>query len=142
MTGSTEVDGQVARLRDLAVVLLPGGKDRPAPTAIDDFDGLLARAIAASGQSPATIAAACAAIPESLDWDGARRLAEAYPDQFGVASRLACAAYYMSREALDALGFPQSRENPAEVSDFVEEMETGVFDPVIASKPRFRDDRR
>lgn len=139
MTGATASDEQIARLRALAAVLLPGTAEMPAADALPTFDALLRTAVRACGYSGAEIAMSLDALPETLDWDTTKTFAAGEPDVFAIASTLVSAAYYMAPPVLRTLKFPIERQHPAEVEDFVEEYETGILDAVTERGPRFRD---
>ena len=132
-------DEQIARLRALAAVLLPGTADMPAANELAAFDALLRTAVGACGYAAGDMAAALDAIPAAIDWDSARTFAAERPDAFAIASTLASAAYYMAPPVLGKLKFPVERQHPAEVEEFVEEYETGILDAVTERGPRFRD---
>ena len=139
MTGATATDDQIASLRALAIVLIPGTVEMPAIDALPNFETLLRTAVRACGYPPMDIAASLDAIPQAIDWDSARTFASAHPDAFAIASMLATAAYYMAPPVLEKLKFPIQRQHPAEVEEFMEEYETGILDVVTERGPRFRD---
>lgn len=139
MTGVTATRDQVARLRTLAVVLIPATAEMPAADAVPGYDTLLEAAVRACGYPAAAISQSLDALPETIDWDTARAFAVAEPDVFAVASTLVSAAYYMSPTVLRGLRIPVERQHPAEVEDFIEEYETGILDAVSERGPRFRD---
>ncbi len=139
MTGAIASDGRIARLRALAGVLIPATAEMPAADALADIDALLRTAVRACGYPPGEIALALDAIPQPIDWVGAKAFAAGRPDAFAIAGTLASAAYYMAPPVLGKLKFPIERRHPAEVEEFVEEYETGILDAVIERGPRFRD---
>lgn len=126
----------LARLRSLASALIPGAGGLP------DLDRWLDRALRAGGWPPPVLAAALAALPEAIDFDGAKRLATARPEAFAVLGTLVSAAYFMAPQVLRGLGFPEDRRNPAGTEDFLAEYETGVFEPMLSRAPMFRDPRQ
>lgn len=129
----------IQRLRALAVVLIAETDAMPSPANVEGYDAILVRAVAACGHSPADIAASIEALADRMDWTAAEALARNAPALFAIASQIVSAAYYMAPAVLAALGFPEDRRHPAEVEEFVEEYETGIFDPVVNSLPRYRD---
>lgn len=123
------------RLGALAAALIPGAGDLP------DLDRWLDRALRAGGWPPPVLAAALAALPDDIDFEGARAFAAAEPDHFAVLSTLASAAWFMAPQVLRGLGFPEDRRNPAGIEDFLTEFETGIFEPMLSRAPMFRDPR-
>ena len=139
MTGAIASDDQIARLRALAAVLIPGTAEMPAADQVPGFDALLRTAVRACGYPATAIAASLDALPATIEWDAVKAFAAGEPDVFAIASTLASAAYYMAPPVLGKLKFPIERQHPAEVEEFVEEYETGILDAVSARGPRFRD---
>ncbi len=139
MTGAIATDDQIARLRALATVLIPGTADMPGVEALPMFDALLHTAIMACGYPSEAMSASLDALPRAIDWDSASGYAAARPDAFAIASTLVSAAYYMAPPVLEKLKFPIERKHPAAVEDFMEEYETGILDAVSQRGPRFRD---
>ena len=139
MTGTIASDAQIARLRVLAAVLIPGTADMPGIAELADFDALLRTAVRACGYTAEDIALALDALPPSVDWETIKAFAAGEPDLFAIAATLVSAAYYMAPQVLGKLKFPVERQHPAEVEEFVEEYETGILDPVTERGPRFRD---
>lgn len=142
MTASTVDREEIARLRALAEVLIPAQGVMPGAGSVHDFDLWLERAVRAAGYSPEELRAAIVTLPASIDWEGARTLSLAKPDSFAVLSTLACAAYYMSPDVLEKLGFPADRKDPAGPEDFATEFETGLFEKMLSRPPLFRDTGR
>jgi hypothetical protein len=132
-------DLDATKLMHLASVLIPGTPDMPAVSALEDFDGLIRTAVRGCGYPRSAIAAALTEIPVGIDWETAEAFAQREPKLFQVASTLASAAYYMARPVLDRLGFPPTRQNPADLEEFVDEYETGILDVVTERGPRYRD---
>lgn len=132
-------DTDVACMAALANILIAGTGTMPSPAAIEGYNDLLRRAVAACGHPSPDIRAGIDAIPAQLDWVSAEAFARDKPEHFAIVSQMASAAYYMAPVVLDLLGFPTDRRHPAEVEEFVEEYETGIFDRVMSSAPRYRD---
>lgn len=132
-------DEDVARLHAIADVLIEGTDAMPAPSAIDGYDVFLRRAVAACGHGAEALRVAIDAMPAAPDRASVEAFARDSGADFAIVGQMVSAAYYMAPEVLARLGFPADRRQPAEVEDFVNEYETGIFDPVINMAPRYRD---
>ena len=139
MNGDPDNEARIARLRSLASVLIPATPAMPGISDLATFDTLLQTAVRACGYTAQDIAMSLDAIPQSVDWDGAKAFAASNPRAFAIAGTLASAAYYMAPAVLAKLKFPTERQHPAEVEEFVEEYETGILDAVTERGSRFRD---
>ena len=126
------------KLLGLASVLIPGAPDMPPPQDIADFEKLLRTAVSAGAWDRSIIVDAVSEIPENVTWEGAKSMALASPDSFHIASKLVSAAYFMAPAVLRSLGYPADRRQPADVEEFVEEYETGIYEKVTDRGPRFR----
>ena len=135
---------EIARLTELARVLIPATDRMPAADGVADFDALLRTAVKASAVTAAELRSALGALPATLDWDGTRAFAAAEPARFELLAQLVTGAYLMARPVLERLGFPleTDRRHPAGPEEFLEEYETGVLEPVITRGQRWRDPRR
>ncbi len=131
-------DPERDQLFSLARILIPASATMPAADEIENLGILLGRAAAACGYASDAIAQALAKLPHAISWESIRRYAAESPEDFAILSTIASGAYYMAAEVLDKLGFPESRQQPADMEEFVNELESGVFEPVIARAPSFR----
>lgn len=131
----------LSRLSALAAVLIPPKGDKPGAADIADLDRWLTRAIRACGYKETDLQAALDGLASHSTLVTAEALASAEPEAFAMLSTLVSAAYFMSPEVLTGFGFPQDRRNPAGVEDFMAEFETGIYEPVLAREPMFRDPR-
>ncbi len=127
------------KLTALAAILIPSGARLPAADAVASFDEYLDRATLASGWSNEEILKAIKAMPDPVDWGSAKTMATDQPENFAMLSHIVSAAYYMAPDVLQSLGFPESRQHPAGVEDFVDELETGILEKVMNSEKRYRD---
>jgi hypothetical protein len=57
--------------------------------------------------------------------------AEADPASFGDISLLAIGAYFMAPSVLEGLGLPTGERRPASREQAVDELSTGILDPVF-----------
>lgn len=131
-------DPERDQLYSLASVLIPASPTMPAADQVEDMGLLLGRATAACGYPSEAIAQALAKLPGVIDWDSVRRYAAQFPQDFAILSTIASGAYYMAADVLGKLGFPGSRQQPAEMEEFVNELESGIFEPVMVRAPLFR----
>lgn len=131
-----------AKLRALALVLIPGTATMPAIGALPSFDALLVTAVKACGYPDALLRQALDALPADVDWAGAKNFHAAERELFEPLSVLVSAAYYMAPEVLAMLKFPTDRRHPAGSEEFLEEYETGMLDPVVERGPRYRETER
>ncbi|WP_033290645.1 hypothetical protein [Amycolatopsis jejuensis] len=119
--------------RAVADLLLPGTATAPAATAVPDFDQRFTEACNAVAPEAQQLRLALARVSESpLDWDSLRTFAETEPELFDVLSAVVSGAYFMSSQALDALGYPHGsrrRPSPQQIAD---EIDTGILDAVLA----------
>ena len=134
-------DQQVARLREVAAVLVPGRDDMPAPAQLPEFDSLLQRASSACGWSAQEITDATDSLPSDIDWESTKGFESRHPAAFKIVSTLACAAYFMSPRVLELLRYPTNRRHPAGLEEFANEFESGIMEPMLTAEPRFRDTR-
>ncbi len=141
MSGVAATPEVLSRLRALATVLIPSAAGRPGAADLAGFDAWLTRALRACGYDDAALQVALDALPLQSSLATAEALAAADPDGFAMLSTLASAAYFMAPEVLRGFGFPEDRRNPAGVEDFMAEFETGIFEPMLAREPMFRDPR-
>lgn len=129
---------QTGAVRRLAEVLLPGDEDAPAAAAVADLDVWIGRAVVALGREADALPAALATAPRTLDWETAKLWSEEQSDAFELVATVASAAYFMTPEALTAIGYPQGERKAPRNDQVVEEFETGVLDQVMAREPMYR----
>jgi hypothetical protein len=122
---------QVARARAAAVVLLPGSTTSSAAALLPDFDDLLQRAAVAVDDGAGALAVAIEALPEELNWETLSAFANCDPVSFGQVSLLTIGAYFMSPSILEGLGLPTGERRPANREQAVDELSTGILDPVF-----------
>lgn len=139
MSNLTITAEDLAKLINLAVVIIPGTASMPSVTDLGGFGNQLQTAVKACGYSDAQIRATLEALRPKIDWSGAKALAADQPEKFHIASTLVSAAYFMVPEVLARLGYPIDRQHPADLEEFVAEYETGILDAVTARGPRYRD---
>lgn len=141
MSDITLTPSDIAKLRGLATVLIPGTDAMPSIDELQTFDALLQTSVKACGYSDDNIRRALDAIAPEMDWAAAKALRSDMPESFEALSVFVSASYYMAPEVLGRLKFPIDRRHPAGPEDFLEEFETGILEPVMERGPRFRDTR-
>lgn len=119
------------RVRAVAAVLLPGSAESPAAVALPDFDELVQRAAAALDGDDRDLIAAIEALPEEPSWEGLSAFAELEASSFEQISLLLVGAYFMSPAVLASLSLPTGERRPARPEQVVDELSTGILDPVI-----------
>lgn len=129
----------LAQLRIAAGILLPGDGDSPSAADVTDLDGLLVSAVTAIGREAETLYQCLDLLPESPDWDALRLVAQRNPEEFEVLSAVVAGAYFMSPVVLDSIGYPRGERRPAPYDQIVDELESGVLNPVIARESMVRE---
>lgn len=122
---------QLERVRAAAVILLAGSMESAAPEDLPDFEELLQLAAGALHGEGRALAAAIDAIPLEPTWEGLSALADHEPSSFQLVSLLAVGAYFMSPSVLASLGIPAGKRRAANPEQVVDELGTGLLDPVF-----------
>lgn len=122
---------QVQQLQRIAQVLLPGDGQAPPASSVPDLDQLMARAVDAIGVEGQVVMAALAQLEAEPTWDELRAYAEDHVDDFEVLSTVVSGAYFMSPQALDAIGYPHGQERRAARIDLAaDQLSSGVLDAI------------
>ena len=129
---------RLEQLRRVAEILLPGTTDSPAALSLPDFDELLTAAITALGPEAALLNAAVCHLPDELTWDTLKGFHEADCDAFDIVSTTVAGAYFMSPTVLESIGYPTGPRRAAPFDQAVDELSSGVLEPVIARGPIVR----
>ncbi len=130
MTGALSQQ-QLDRVRAVAAVLIPGTTDAVAALSLEDFDDLAQRAAAALEGDDAAIVDAIEALPEEVTWESLAAFAEKDASSFDQVSLVAIGAYFMSGVVLASLGLPTGIRRPAKPEQVVDELDSGILDPVF-----------
>jgi hypothetical protein len=130
---------EIAGLRAVAAVLLPGDGTAPPAVALPDLDANLTRALAAVGREAPVVLRAVTGLPDPLDWDTLRDWSAANAEQFEALATVVAGAYFMAPEALDAIGYPHGPRRRAPHDQAVEELGSGLLDPVLDRGPTVRE---
>jgi hypothetical protein len=132
MTGRAALSPeQLDRVRGVAAVLVPGSPTSAGAAALSDLDDLLQHAaVAIDGEGPA-LSGAIKALPSDLSWESLSAFAAADPSSFEQISLLVVGAYFMAPSVLASLGLPTGERKPASLEQAVDELSTGILDPVF-----------
>jgi hypothetical protein len=122
---------QLDRVRAVASVLIPGSPASSPAAGIEDLDDLLQHAAVALDSEARTLAAAIEALPDEASWESVSDFAAADPSSFEQISLLVVGAYFMSPSVLASLGLPTGERRPANREQAVDELSTGILDPVF-----------
>ncbi|MEI7743693.1 MAG: hypothetical protein WCK58_08085 [Chloroflexota bacterium] len=129
---------ELAGFLRIADALLPGTERDPAPSACNGYEEALLRSLAARADAfdeLVVVAAGLADAAPDVVPATLRRLHDSAPDTFQALSAVVAGAYFQLPEVLERLGYPRQRRSPARMEQIVEELETGILDPVIARGP-------
>lgn len=129
---------EVATLRGVASILLPGDDRAPAATDITDLDQLIQTSATAVGQEKVALIRALALLPADISWDSLRAFAETHSDDFEIVSTVAVGAYFMAPAALSAIGYPQGQRRAPRIDQAADELSSGVLDLVAARESMVR----
>lgn len=129
------------RLAQVAELLLPGDAAAPPAAAIPELEDLLRRAVKAVGGEADVVAEAISALPAPVTWESLEALDRDRPDLFEPLAAVAAGAYFMAPEALDAIGYPHGPRKPASREQIVDELETGILEPVLDRPSSLREVR-
>ena len=132
---------QIARLVDLADILMPATEKLPAPGTLASYTALLETAFVASGLTQDEVREALDALPSDVNWNTVTSFGTRHPAAFEILALLTSGAYVMAPEVLERLGYPDDRRNPAGPMDAADEYDTGILEPVISRGPCYRDPR-
>ena len=122
---------ETARLQEVAAVLLPGDGASPAAASLPELPALLARAVSAIGREEEILHRCIAALPAAVDWYSLEAFADANAADFDVLSAVVAGAYFMAPAALDAIGYPRGPRRAPRLDQAVDELSSGVLDPVL-----------
>lgn len=129
---------ELAVLRRVASILLPGDEQSPAAADISGLDALIEQAAAALGREIVALRTALGLLPEDIGWDSLRSFAGDHPDDFEIVSAVAVGAYFMAPAALSAVGYPQGARKAPRIDQAADELSSGVLDLVAARESMVR----
>lgn len=122
---------QLDRVRAAAAVLLPGSAESPATYDLPDYDDLLQQAALALEGDGRALGPAIEVVPSEPSWNELSAFAESDPPAFELVSLLAVGAYFMSPAVLTSVGRPVGGRRKAHPEQVVDELSTGLLDPVF-----------
>jgi hypothetical protein len=132
-------DDDYTRLETITGLLLPGDASAPAASDLPDLRTLLGRAVQAVGTEVAIVEEALSMLPAEPTWDSLEQLNLTHPSVFEVLASVTAGAYFMAPEALDAIGYPHGPRKPASKEQIVDELETGILEPVLDRPSKLRE---
>lgn len=136
MNGSEPTPAQRLALARLADVLVAEGADMPSASAVGVAGDLLDRCLVAAPSFFEPLVALLDEVPAvGLD-DFVRRLEVERPDDFAVLSTTVVAAYYLSDEVRELIGYPGQQPNPLSVA--VEPNYLDLLERVYERHPGYR----
>ena len=122
---------ELANLREVARILLPGDGTSPAAPDVAGYDDLLGRALTALGPEAEVAAQGLALLPSELTWDSVREFSLAHPAEFEVVATVVSGAYFMSTQVLDSIGYPHGPRRAPRNDQVADELGEGLLDPVF-----------
>ena len=126
---------EIATLRSVAAVLIPGSEGSPAATELADFNELLDRAASALGAERMVLRDSLRQTPPAATWDQLADLAEHEPAAFEIISTTVSGAYFMYPVVLQSIGYPTGPRRAAPYGLIADELDSGILEPVMAWKP-------
>ncbi len=135
---------EVALLKSVAQVLLPGDDTSPAAGDVSELDEFLRRASLALGTEGEDLRGGLAILEAELGpagephWAGLKSFAQRHPLPFELVGAVVAGAYFMAPEVLTSIGYPQGPRRAPRNDLIVDEIETGVLEPMMAREPTFR----
>jgi hypothetical protein len=128
-------DDDYRRLAQVADLLLPGDDSAPAAGDVPDLDVLLRAAVVAVAHEAVAVEDALGVLPPDPTWESLAELDHSRPELFEVLAAVTAGAYFMSPAALDAIGYPHGPRRAASPEQVVDELESGILEPVL-DRPR------
>jgi hypothetical protein len=129
-----------ASLLAIADRLIPGDDEHTAPSATDGFPAALERSLLARIDACDGILAFARSLsgarPEVIDAE-LRRAHAHEPATFHAVSSVLAGAYFQLPEVLARVPYPAVHRDVARIDEVVEDIESGILDPVIARGPTY-----
>ncbi len=116
MGSSEPTPAQRLTLARLADILVPEGLGMPAATTVGVAGDLLDRSLAAAPSFFEPLLALLDDVPDDGLDAFVRRLEVERPDNFAVLSTTVVAAYYLSEDVRELIGYPGQQPNPLSVA--------------------------
>jgi hypothetical protein len=131
-------ESELAAVRAVAEVLIPGDEGSPAISEVEGYDALVRQAARALGPELQDLRNAIAAVPQPISWDAMAGFERDRPQAFEIVSTTATAAYFMSPQVLRSLGYPTGQRSAPPFDLAAEEIGSGILEPVLERGPRAR----
>ncbi|RDH78769.1 hypothetical protein DVS77_09110 [Mycolicibacterium moriokaense] len=131
-------DGEQQTLLRIADALIPEAGPNPKASAVQDFLPYLELALAARRDAFDIVLAAVGSLSDVADDDMYTKLKAMWADDkdtFDPLSAIIAGAYFMTPQVKELIGYPGQHRDPAGLEDAVNELETGILDPVIDRGP-------
>lgn len=125
---------ELAVLLEVADILIPDGSIGPRPSAQAQYPAWLDRALAARRDVFDDVVSTLeelARCPRDGLADELRRISEASADSFEALSSVLAAAYLLIPEVRSEIGYPGQANRPPRFDEAVEQVMSGILDPVI-----------
>lgn len=132
-------DTDIARLVEVAVVLLPGDESAPAAAALPDLGPLIARALKAIGREAEDVQRGLGLLPDPIGWESLERFSDQHAQEFEVISATVAGAYFMSPTALDAIGYPHGPRKAPRNDLAADQLSSGVLEPMLMRESMVRE---
>jgi hypothetical protein len=132
----TDVEQQT--LLRIADALIPAAGPNPKASDVEEFLPYLQLALAARRDAFDVVIAALSRLNDVADADMLAELKAMWADDkdtFDPLSAIVAGAYFMTPEVKELIGYPGQHRDPAGLEDAVNELETGILDPVIERGP-------
>lgn len=126
---------EIAAFTAIADVLVPGTERDPAPSASAGWDDALLRSLAARAdvfEQLLVVATGLAGSSAETIEAELRRLHAEDPDTFNPLSAVLAGAYFQLPVTLERLRYPGQKRNPPRLEEAVDQIMSGILDPVIA----------
>ena len=128
----TEVEQQT--LLRIADTLIPAAGPNPKASDVAEFLPYLQLALAARRDAFDVVVAAINLLSGVADDDLLSELKSMWADDkatFDPISAIVAGAYFMTPQVKELIGYPGQHRDPAGLEDAVDELETGILEPVI-----------
>src|SRR5437016_5036115 len=113
MSRSALTDEEVSAVRDVAMVLIPGGHGSPPAGQVTGYQDLVQQAAIAVGAELETLRSAISQLPTEISWAALCEFERQSPEAFELVSTIAAGAYFMSPVVLRSLGYPTGARSAA-----------------------------
>jgi hypothetical protein len=131
-------DEESATLLRIADCLIPAAGPNPKASDAQDYSAYLQLALAARSDVFDAVLNALHSLADVDDgdlWAALKRMWAEDKLTFDPLSSIVAGAYFMTPQVKQLIGYPGQGRDPARLEDAVDELETGILDPVIERGP-------